>query len=109
MDSILNQTFQGFEYIILNLNNGSTDLTAKFLMVIPILVFIYFIRKTWELFALLMKGIRKYLSSFNPFSHSSIIFRKKAFLGSGGYKQNFECTHEYELWVLCLILEKLGI
>ena len=59
------------------------------------------------IFRSLNEGIRKYLSSFNPFSHSSIIFRKKAFLDSAGYKQNFECTHEYELWVYMFSFGKI--
>jgi glycosyltransferase involved in cell wall biosynthesis len=48
------------------------------------------------------EDIRKNVSYFNPFSHSTIMLRKKAFLESGSYKEKFEYSHDYELWVRML-------
>ena len=169
VDSILNQTFQDFEYIILN--NGSTDRTADILEGYsdPRIYIVH--QENLGIVQSLNKGvnlsnsgliarldaddyslphrlekqiaymeqhpetilcgtrykelvgkktfsqmvqfvekdedIRKYLSYFNPLSHSTIMFRKKAFLNSGGYNQNFKYGHDYDLWVRMLKVGKV--
>ena len=51
------------------------------------------------------EDIRKIVSCFNPFSHSTIVMRKKTFTKSGGYNNKFEYSQDYDLWVRML---KLG-
>ena len=46
--------------------------------------------------------IRKTLSCFNPFAHSTIIFRKKTFLEAGGYNDRFKYSQDYDLWMRML-------
>ena len=42
--------------------------------------------------------IRKSMSCFNPFAHSTVVFRKTAFIKSGGYSAKFKFGQDYELW-----------
>tara|TARA_B100001971_G_C18221808_1_gene557701 strand:- start:148 stop:921 length:774 start_codon:yes stop_codon:yes gene_type:complete len=166
VDSILNQTFQDFEYIILN--NGSTDRTPEilkrytdprlriihqknlgisqslnkginlsnsdliarldaddysfpqrlekqvtFMEQYPEIVLCgsrfkeligkkYFVQKVQ--FIEKDEDIRKILSCYNPFCHSTIMIRKKTFTKSGGYNQKFKYSQDYELWVRILNL-----
>ncbi len=53
--------------------------------------------------------IRKSLSCFNPFAHSTIIFRKKTFLEAGGYNDRFKYSQDYDLWMRMLKLGHAGI
>ncbi len=55
------------------------------------------------------EDIRKIISCFNPFSHSTIMIRKQAFIESGGYDQKFEYSQDYELWVRMLNFGKAWI
>ncbi|MCH8156395.1 MAG: glycosyltransferase [Nitrospinae bacterium] len=50
------------------------------------------------------RAIRKIISCFNPFAHSTVIFRKNAFLKIGGYNNRFKFSQDYELWVRMLQL-----
>jgi len=62
------------------------------------------------------EDIRKIVSCFNPFSHSTIVMRKKTFTKSGGYNNKFEYSQDYDLWVRMLnfgqawiLKEELGV
>jgi glycosyltransferase involved in cell wall biosynthesis len=48
------------------------------------------------------QAIRKSMSLFNPLSHSATIFRRKAFLESGGYNGRYKYAQDYDLWVRIL-------
>ena len=160
LDSVINQTLQDFEYIILN--NGSTDSTAGILaryedpririvqqenlgiarslnkgihMAKSDLIArldaddvsdpnrlekqIKFMNQHPEIvlcgsrFKVLLEkdyidfpnhapeeneAIRKSMSCFNPFAHSTVVFRKTAFIKSGGYSAKFKFGQDYELW-----------
>jgi len=52
------------------------------------------------------ENIRKTVSCFNPLSHSTIMFRKKAFIEAGGYRDQFKYAQDYNLWVRMLALGK---
>ena len=153
VDSILNQTFQDFEYIILN--NGSTDGTARILAQYNDPRFRIIRQENLGIARSLNKGIRmanseliarldaddfsnpnrlekqinfmnqhpeivlcgsqfkvllgkdyidypthalKSMSCFNPFAHSTVVFRKAAFIKSGGYREKFKFGQDYDLW-----------
>ena len=53
--------------------------------------------------------IRKTVSCFNPFAHSTIMIRKNAFTKSGGYDLNFKYGQDYELWVRMLNFGKAQV
>ena len=50
------------------------------------------------------KAIKKSLSLFNPFAHSTVMFRKKSFIESGGYNDQLKYGLDYELWLRMLTL-----
>ncbi len=50
------------------------------------------------------QAIRKSMSLFNPFAHSTVIFRKKTFNEAGGYNNNFKYGQDYDLWLRMLSL-----
>lgn len=43
--------------------------------------------------------LRKALGKYNPFNHSSIMFRKSDILSIGGYNENIPAQIDYELWI----------
>tara|TARA_B100000315_G_scaffold253164_1_gene291408 strand:- start:3803 stop:4606 length:804 start_codon:yes stop_codon:yes gene_type:complete len=62
------------------------------------------------------EDIRKIISCYNPFSHSTIMIRKKIFAKSGGYNSKLEYSQDYDLWVRMLnfgeariLKEELGV
>ena len=171
IDSILNQTFQDFEYIILN--NGSTDRTLEILnrytdprlhiihqdnlgisrslnkgislskseLIVRLDADDYSLPNRLEKQVAFMEQhpeigfcgsrfkeligtqfftqkvqfiekdeeIRKIVSCFNPFSHSTTMIRKTIFTKSGGYNSKFEYSQDYDLWVRMLNFGKAGI
>jgi cellulose synthase/poly-beta-1,6-N-acetylglucosamine synthase-like glycosyltransferase len=164
VDSILNQTFKDFEYIILN--NGSTDRTPEILdgytdsririvhqenigiarslnkgvelsngdLILRLDADDYSIPQRLEKQLIFMDRhpeivlcgsrfkvllgnetfdqpihfieenavIRKSMGCFNPFAHSTVIYRKKAFIESGGYNKKFKYSQDYDLWLRML-------
>lgn len=42
--------------------------------------------------------IKRSMYYFNPIAHGSSMFRKKAFLESGGYRQEYYKAEDYDLW-----------
>jgi hypothetical protein len=50
------------------------------------------------------EAIKKSLSLFNPFGHSTVMFRKKTFIESGGYSDTLKYGLDYELWLRMLAL-----
>ena len=55
------------------------------------------------------KSIRKSMSLFNPFAHSTVMFRKKTFIDSGGYSEKYKNGLDYELWLRMLALGEAHI
>ena len=164
IESILNQTFQDFEYIILN--NGSTDHTHEILkkytdprlriihqedlglsrslnkgvdlsnsdLIARLDVDDYSVPQRLDRQVTFMKqnpkvvlcgsrfqelldeesftqrvrfietdeAIRKALCLFNPFAHSTVIFRKKIFPRAGGYNCQLKYGQDYDLWLRML-------
>lgn len=45
------------------------------------------------------KELRRILSRYNPFLHSSVMIRAKAFEEVGLYNENLNCAIDYELWI----------
>ena len=54
-------------------------------------------------------SIRKSMSLFNPFSHSTVIFRKQNFIQAGGYNDQYRNSLDYELWLRMLDLGEAHI
>ena len=54
-------------------------------------------------------SIRKSMSLFNPFSHSTVIFRKENFIQAGGYSVQYRNSLDYELWLRILDLGEAHI
>ena len=50
------------------------------------------------------ESIKKSLSLFNPFAHSTVMFRKKTFIESGEYSTLLKNGLDYELWLRMLAL-----
>ena len=48
------------------------------------------------------QAIRKLMSSFNPFAHSTVMIRKKFLIEAGGYNDKFKYSQDYDLWVRML-------
>lgn len=44
-------------------------------------------------------GIRRVLLSWNPFVHSSVMFRRHAALACGGYSEAYRHGEDYDLWL----------
>ena len=55
------------------------------------------------------EAIRKSFCHFNPFAHSSVMFRKKTFIETGGYNHRFKHSQDYDLWFRMLKLGKACI
>jgi glycosyltransferase involved in cell wall biosynthesis len=55
------------------------------------------------------KPIRKSMSLFNPFAHSTVMFRKKTFIDSGGYSDKYKNGLDYDLWFRMLALGEAQI
>lgn len=49
-------------------------------------------------------AIRKAMSSFNPFAHSTVMFRKNCFIEAGYYNNKFKYAQDYDLWIRMLSL-----
>ncbi len=47
-------------------------------------------------------AIRKIISQFNPFAHSSIVYRKDSFLKIGGYNESFKNSGDFDFLVRML-------
>lgn len=45
------------------------------------------------------QNIKKSLIQFNPFCHSTVMFRKDAFIKMGGYDESFRYAQDYDLWL----------
>ena len=45
------------------------------------------------------ENLRRSLSSFNPFAHSSLLFRKSTFNEIHGYDESFDCAQDFDLIV----------
>ena len=43
--------------------------------------------------------IKKVISFYNPFAHSSVMFRRDAYFKVGGYDKNFIICMDYDLWI----------
>jgi len=50
------------------------------------------------------EAIKKTLCLFNPIAHSTVMFRKKAFIESGGYSEQLKFGLDYDLWLRMLAL-----
>ncbi|MDH3974331.1 MAG: glycosyltransferase [Deltaproteobacteria bacterium] len=48
------------------------------------------------------KSIRQSIVKFNPFTHSSILFKKDVYKELGGYNNSFEFAQDYEYWIRIL-------
>jgi glycosyltransferase involved in cell wall biosynthesis len=171
IDSVLNQTFENFECIILN--NGSTDRTQEILeqytdsrlkiicqgnlgvsrslnkgvglsnsdliarLDVDDFLFIQRLEKQAEFminnpqvvlcgsrFQILIgekylpqrvnfiqknDAIKRSLCLFNPFAHSTVMFRKKTFVDVGGYNEQLKYGLDYELWLRILTLGEAHI
>jgi len=45
------------------------------------------------------QSIRKIILSYNPFGHSTVVFRKKPVIDLGGYNSNIRYGEDYDLWL----------
>jgi glycosyltransferase involved in cell wall biosynthesis len=45
------------------------------------------------------KDIKKNIVKFNPFFHSSVVFRKEILSNIGFYNESFKYTQDYEFWI----------
>ncbi|QPJ64093.1 MAG: glycosyltransferase [Candidatus Nitrohelix vancouverensis] len=43
--------------------------------------------------------IRRNFSRLNPFAHSSVVFRRQAFVKVGGYNPSYQTCQDYDLWI----------
>ena len=55
------------------------------------------------------EAIRKSLSCFNPFAHSTVMFRKETYIKAGGYNNKLKFSQDYDLWLKMLTLGKACI
>jgi len=53
--------------------------------------------------------IKRSLCLFNPFAHSTVMFRKKTFVDAGGYSEKLKYGLDYELWLRMLTLGEAHI
>lgn len=53
--------------------------------------------------------IRNALLSRNPLTHSSCMFSKTAYDKSGGYRPEFKCSQDYDLWTRMALLGDINI
>ncbi len=47
-------------------------------------------------------GIRRKISCYNPFAHSTVMFRKETYLEAGGYNPEVRFGQDFDLWVRML-------
>jgi len=81
IDSILNQTFKDFEFLIID--DGSTDSSAEIIR--------SYTDPRWIGFEDLLEG--------NKIFHGSVLFKRKNILDIGGYDERLPKAQDYDLWL----------